>query len=396
MSPSGGRMTTVDPSMMWSPEKSIRSCSSRKHRWFDAWPGVWMARSTNSVASMRSPSPSGRSISRPSRASNASTSAPVRSLRPADAGGVVGVGVGADDPADAVAAAAGDGVEVRLVVGTGVDHRRSRRCRPGRCSCRAGHHPRVVGHDAAHQRAERARHAVHDRLRLRDVVRIVGCAHAGPRSAPAVARSCGGEQLVAGGVPPDDLQAHDGGVDHGEVAGAMAVERVNRAHPLAADELAVVVGVGLPLRRPREEEPGVEALGLALGGDPVARSSAPRRRRAPAPRLGGRRAATACRRAAAWRCSSKRASTSGWWSNRTDSPSALRASSTPASSKLSRTAAIQKDRPPVATPRLGRRVDIAAARGNARRARGRDRRHRRPRRGTRARCRRPCLDGGGA
>ena len=79
MSPSGGRMTTVEPSMMWSPENSMRSCSSRKQRWFEAWPGVWTARSTNSVASMTSPSASERSISRPSRASKASTSAPVRS-----------------------------------------------------------------------------------------------------------------------------------------------------------------------------------------------------------------------------------------------------------------------------------------------------------------------------
>ena len=39
MSPSGGAITTVEPSITWSPENSIRSCSSRKHRWFDAWPG---------------------------------------------------------------------------------------------------------------------------------------------------------------------------------------------------------------------------------------------------------------------------------------------------------------------------------------------------------------------
>ena len=39
MSPSGGAMTTVEPCMMWSPENSMRSCSSRKQRWFEAWPG---------------------------------------------------------------------------------------------------------------------------------------------------------------------------------------------------------------------------------------------------------------------------------------------------------------------------------------------------------------------
>ena len=39
MSPSGGAMTTVDPCMTWSPEKSICSFSSIQHRWFEAWPG---------------------------------------------------------------------------------------------------------------------------------------------------------------------------------------------------------------------------------------------------------------------------------------------------------------------------------------------------------------------
>ena len=44
MSPSGGAMTTVEPSITWSPENSSRSSSSRKQRWFDAWPGVCTAR----------------------------------------------------------------------------------------------------------------------------------------------------------------------------------------------------------------------------------------------------------------------------------------------------------------------------------------------------------------
>ena len=74
----------------------------------------------------------------------------------------------------------------------------------------------------------------------------------------------GRQQLVAGGEAADVLEAHDGGADHGEVAGPVAARARRRAHPLAADELAVVVGVGLALGRPGEEEPGVEALGLAL------------------------------------------------------------------------------------------------------------------------------------
>ena len=39
MSPSGGVMTTVEPSMTWSPENSSRSSSSRKQRWFDGVAG---------------------------------------------------------------------------------------------------------------------------------------------------------------------------------------------------------------------------------------------------------------------------------------------------------------------------------------------------------------------
>ena len=86
MSPSGGAITTVEPSITWSPEKTMRSCSSRKHRWFEACPGVWMARRTNSVASIVSPSAIGTSMTRSSRASKARTSAPVRALRPAAPG----------------------------------------------------------------------------------------------------------------------------------------------------------------------------------------------------------------------------------------------------------------------------------------------------------------------
>ena len=85
-------------------------------------------------------------------------------LEAGDAGGVVGVGVGADDPADAVAAAAGDGVEVAGVVGPGIDHHDLVDADEVGVGARAGHHPRVGGHDAPHQRAQRAGHAVDERL----------------------------------------------------------------------------------------------------------------------------------------------------------------------------------------------------------------------------------------
>ena len=163
MSPSGGAITTVEPSITWSPENTMRSCSSRKHRWFEAWPGVWMARRTNSVASIVSPSAIATSIRRSSRASKARTSAPVRALRPGGAGRVVGVGVGADDPTDAVAAATGDGVEVVGVVGPRIDDDDLVDAHEVGVGAGPGHHPGVGGDDATHQRAERAGHAVDQR-----------------------------------------------------------------------------------------------------------------------------------------------------------------------------------------------------------------------------------------
>ena len=54
--------------------------------WFDAWPGVCTARRRNSVASIRKPSSIAVSTSSPSRESNASTSAPVRSFSAAAPG----------------------------------------------------------------------------------------------------------------------------------------------------------------------------------------------------------------------------------------------------------------------------------------------------------------------
>ena len=165
MSPSGGLMTTVDSPMMWSPEKSSRSSSSWKQRWFDAWPGVWTALRRNSVASMPSPSASARSITRSSAASKASTSAPVRSLRPAAPGEWSGwvwvqtIQRMASPPHPAIAsrwvASSGSGIDDDDLVDA------------DQVGVRAGtgHHARVVADDAPHQRAQRGRHLRHERLR---------------------------------------------------------------------------------------------------------------------------------------------------------------------------------------------------------------------------------------
>ena len=71
-------------------------------------------------------------------------------LEPRGGGGVVGVGVGEQDPADAPAAAADDGVEVDVVVGTGVDDRDLVDADQIRVRAGPGHLARVVRHDAPH------------------------------------------------------------------------------------------------------------------------------------------------------------------------------------------------------------------------------------------------------
>ena len=83
------------------------------------------------------------------------------------------MGVGADDPTDAVAAAAGDGIEVAGVVGAGVDDRDLVDADQVGVGAGAGHHPRVGRHDPAHQRAQGPGHAGDERRWRRDLgVRI--------------------------------------------------------------------------------------------------------------------------------------------------------------------------------------------------------------------------------
>ena len=74
------------------------------------------------------------------------------------------MGVGAHDPADAVAAAAEDGVEVAVVVGTGVDDDDLVDADEVGVGAGAGHHAGVGRQDPAHQRRERRGDAGHERL----------------------------------------------------------------------------------------------------------------------------------------------------------------------------------------------------------------------------------------
>ena len=86
-----------------------------KQRWFDAWPGVCTAVSRNSVASIWSPSRELPVDVEPVAVGEREHLRAGPLLQAGDAGRVVGVGVRGEDPADAVAAAAGDDVEVPVV-----------------------------------------------------------------------------------------------------------------------------------------------------------------------------------------------------------------------------------------------------------------------------------------
>ena len=158
-----GLTTENMPSSTVSPVKSTRSSSSRKQRWFGAWPGVWSTSSPNSVPSMTSPSPIARSM-RDGRvlveALAEGQHLGAGGLRQARGPGrVVGVRVGEQHPAHALLhRRADDGVDVALVVGTGIDHRDLVDADEVGVGARAGEGPRVGRDDAAHERRERAGH----------------------------------------------------------------------------------------------------------------------------------------------------------------------------------------------------------------------------------------------
>ena len=119
------------------------------------------------MASITAPSPSvpsRRTLPLPARRPEGQDLGAGALLEADGAGGVVLVGVGEQDPADAVAAAAGDGVEVGGVAGTGVDDRDLVDADQVGVGAGAGHHPRVLGHDAPDHGRQGAGHAVDDGL----------------------------------------------------------------------------------------------------------------------------------------------------------------------------------------------------------------------------------------
>ena len=67
----------------------------------------------------------------------------------------------------------------------------------------------------------------------------------------------------------EKLQARNGGRQHHQLAGALALERNCWANPQAGDGLAVVVQRLLRMRRACQKEAGIEAACFAHGRDPV-------------------------------------------------------------------------------------------------------------------------------
>ena len=164
MSPPRSGFTTENmPSSTVSPVKSTRSSSSRKHRWFGAWPGVCSTSRPNSVPSMVSPSPmtrSGTTVRVLVEALAVGEHLGARGLH--QAGGarrVVGMGVGEQHPAHPLLhRRADDGVDVALVVGTGVDDRDLVDADEVGVGAGPGEGTRVGGDDPAHERRQRTRH----------------------------------------------------------------------------------------------------------------------------------------------------------------------------------------------------------------------------------------------
>ena len=165
MSPPRVGLTTENmPSSTVSPVKSTRSSSRRKHRWLGACPGVWSTSRPNSVPSIVSPSPITRSgtivVVLVEALAERQDLGAGGLHQPGGAGRVVGMGVGEQHPPHPLPhRRADDGVDVALVVGSGVDHRDLVDADEVGVRTRPGERARVRGHDAAHQRRERARHS---------------------------------------------------------------------------------------------------------------------------------------------------------------------------------------------------------------------------------------------
>ena len=152
-SPSGGRITTVEPCMTWSPVSRSACSSTSQHRWSEAWPGVCSARRVRCSPAPAPgqdrihPSPTSSSGAKPSAGAVAHDPGPRGLGQRRRTGCVVDVGVGDEDGGDRAQRGRGghDGGRVGLVGGPGVDHHRVGPTDEVRVGARPGHETRVRG-----------------------------------------------------------------------------------------------------------------------------------------------------------------------------------------------------------------------------------------------------------
>ena len=153
-SPSGGRITTVEPCITWSPVSSSSCSSTSQHRWFEAWPGVCSARSVRSPVRRGCPD-KGRVQPSPARSSGSKSSAGPKPTTRAPGGRgqrgrarrVVDVRVGDEDGADRAQRGGGrhDGGGVRGIGRAGVDDDRLGAAHEVGVRPRSGHEARIGG-----------------------------------------------------------------------------------------------------------------------------------------------------------------------------------------------------------------------------------------------------------
>ena len=127
-SPSGGRITTVEPSMTWSPLSKVARSAISQHRWSEACPGVWTAhdvqRGGARTESERPPVADAQIRGEPlggSETDDPGAGGCSQSGRP---GGMVAMGMGHQHRAQPPERCrrSDDGVAVHGIVGSGIHH----------------------------------------------------------------------------------------------------------------------------------------------------------------------------------------------------------------------------------------------------------------------------------
>ena len=157
-------MTTVEPDMTWSPEKSSPVPASSKHRWLEAWPrcvdGVdGELAGFEAVAVAEQPVGSERGVvgfevdmvvrGRRTEGEHLGAGCLLQADRKRR---VVDVGVGDEDPAQPVAGRLQQSGQMVVVVGPGVDEGQAFVAEQVGVGPRAGHEAGIGGDDPGHPR----------------------------------------------------------------------------------------------------------------------------------------------------------------------------------------------------------------------------------------------------